>query len=328
MKILKPNALKESDIIGVVAPAHPFPSTNQPEYIQSYLKGKAELEKIGFKVKESRNLKAVEWWRAGSPEQRAEDINEMYKDPEVNAVIAHDGGNDCISLLEFLDYDLMASNPKPFIGFSNITNIHSALYSKTGLAGFHMGLLTYELGTYWQSSEENIKGRGSELFKNILTSKSPLGEIEPLSRWDNWRDGKASGKLFGGNLSMLDSLIGTPYFPKVDELNGSIIFWELDGLPSYRIERALMHLKYYGLFEVISGMIIGKLVDMKNTAHAEQIEPTTKELVLSVLQNYSFPILAEVDFGHKMIQIPMVLGLEVRMSATEKRLQYLEAAVI
>jgi len=328
MKTLKPLALKDKDTIGVVAPAYPFPSSNQPEYYQSYLKGKSELEKMGFKVKESSNLKAVEWWRAGTPKQRADDINNMYNDPEVKAIIAHDGGNDCISVLEYLDYNLIAKNPKPFIGFSNITNIHSAIYTKVGLLGFHMGLLTYELGNYWQVADEQTKEKGFNYFRRVISSTEPLGTIEPLTKWETWKEGNAQGKLFGGNLSMLDSLIGTPYFPKIEDLNNSIFFWELDNSPSYRIERILTHLKYIGLFDVISGMIIGKLVDMKQSSQGELTEPSHKELVNSVMKDFSFPILAEVDFGHKMVQIPMIIGLNVSIDATNKKLEYLEQAVL
>ncbi len=328
MKTLKPFALKEGDTIGVVAPAYPFPSNNEPEYYESYNKGRSELEKMGFKIKESKNLKAVEWWRAGTPQQRAEDINVMYRDPEVKAIIAHDGGNDCISLLEYLDYDLIANNPKPFIGFSNITNIHSAIYTKVGLVGFHMGLLTYELGNYWQVADEQVKEKGFNYFHKVISDTEQLGTIEPLTKWETWREGNAQGKLFGGNLSMLDSLVGTPYFPDIEDLRSSIFFWELDNSPSYRIERALTHLKYIGLFDVISGMLIGKLVDMKDTAQGGLIEPTHKEIVLSVLSDYSFPILANMDFGHKMVQIPMIVGLNVSMNANDKSFKYLESAVL
>ncbi|MDY0097472.1 MAG: LD-carboxypeptidase [Candidatus Dojkabacteria bacterium] len=328
MKTIKPFALRNGDTIGVVAPAYPFPSNDQQEYFQSYLKGKTEIERMGFKIKESVNLKAREWWRAGTPKQRADDINSMYNDPEIKAIIAHDGGNDCISILEYFDYDLIAKNPKPFIGFSNITNIHSALYTKIGLVGFHMGLLTYELGNYWQISDEKIKNKGANYFKQVLTNTELLEQIEPLTEWETWKEGQTQGKLFGGNLSMLDSLIGTPYFPKLEDLQGCIFFWEIDNSPSYRIERVLTHLKYLGLFDVISGMIVGKLVDIKDTAQGDLVEPTHKEIVLSILKDYSFPILAEVDFGHKMVQIPMLIGLETSVDATNKKFKYLESAVL
>lgn len=114
--IIKSKALQNGDAIGVVSPAYPFPLDTESEYYQQYLKGKQELESMGFQVVEGKNLGKVEWWRAGSPKERADDINAMYANPEVKAIIAHDGGNDCITVLQYLDFDLIKQNPKPFIG--------------------------------------------------------------------------------------------------------------------------------------------------------------------------------------------------------------------
>ena len=191
-----------------------------------------------------------------------------------------------------------------------------------------MGLLTYELGNYWQNADPKNSAQARRYFKEILTNTNPLGALPHLSDWENWRDGKAKGRLFGGNMSMLDSLVGTEYFPSTEKLKGHIFFWELDNSPSYRVERVLTHLKYSGLFEVISGMVIGKLVDMKNTATGGMHEPTLKEVILSVLTDYKFPILAEVDFGHKMAQIPMPVGIDAEIDTRTQTLKLLEAAVI
>lgn len=327
MDILRPPQLKKGDTIAVVAPAHPFPQSTETDYLDAYLTGKKELEKMGFAVKESPKLHSIQWWRAGTPKERADDINLQFADPEIKAIIAHDGGNDCISILEHLEFDLIRKNPKPFIGFSNITNIHSALFTQTGLIGFHMGLLTYELGRIWDHYETNRTSLARSYFQSILTDNQPLGTIKPITSWENWREGEAKGILFGGNLSMLDSLIGTPYFPQIDRLKGTIFFWELDNSPSYRIERVLTHLKYMGYLDVISGMIIGKLVDIKPTASPPLYEPSIKEMVTEILSDYNFPILANVDFGHKIAQIPMPIGIQAHMSSSDLRLSFLESAV-
>ncbi|OGM28127.1 hypothetical protein A2962_01060 [Candidatus Woesebacteria bacterium RIFCSPLOWO2_01_FULL_39_61] len=327
MQVIIPSRLNFGDIIGIVAPSHPFPKDKNSDYYQHFLKGKNELLEMGFRIKESKNLKAVEWWRAGTPKERADDINSMFQDPEVKAIIAHDGGNDCITVLELLDYKLIKNNPKPFIGFSNITNLHSAFFTKSHLVGFHMGLLTYELGWVWNYLQPQDKGEGKDYFKKVLVKSEPLGLIQPITQWSSWKTGIAEGFLFGGNLSMLDSLVGTPYFPKVTDLKGALFFWELDNSHSYRIERVLTHLKYIGLFDVISGMIIGKLIDIKKTSHGNLEEPSLKEIVLHNLKDYDFPILADVDFGHKTVQIPMPLGISAKLDSDKLRLEFLESAV-
>ncbi|MFC1649166.1 LD-carboxypeptidase [Patescibacteria group bacterium] len=207
MKILKPPKLKAGDTIGIVAPAYPFPTKKDKAYYNEFLKGKSELKEMGFRVKLGKNIRKIKWWRAGTPLERAEDINDMYANEDIKAIIAHDGANDCITVLEHLDFDLIRQNPKPFIGFSNITNIHSALYTKIGLVGFHMGLLTYELGGIWGKASPKLVDAGRKYFKQILTSNKPMGKIKPLGKWESWRSGVATGPLFGGNLSMLDSLV-------------------------------------------------------------------------------------------------------------------------
>lgn len=327
MNILKPPRLKKGDLIGVVAPAYPFPNESDKDYYFEYLRGKKELELMGFSVVEGKNIHKKEWWRAGTPKERADDINDMYKNPDVKAVIAHDGANDSISVLEYLDFDLIKNNPKPFIGFSNITNIHSAIFAKTGMVGFHMGLLTYELGKYWQEIDSGKKNIAKDYFHRILTADVPLGELNNMSEWECWRGGEVEGRLFGGNLSMIDSLIGTPYFPTTKELDGAVFFWEIDDTATFRIERILTHLKYAGILEVVSGMIIGKLVDIRSTT-TEFKEPSLREMIMSILNDFHFPVLANVDFGHKIAQIPMPIGIKVREDATNMQLKFLESAVL
>jgi muramoyltetrapeptide carboxypeptidase len=127
---------------------------------------------------------------------------------------------------------------------------------------------------------------------------------------------------------MLSSLVGTEYFPSVEDLRGSIFFWEIDNTPSYRIEKGLYQLKYAGVLDVISGMLVGKLPDIKRTAWEGFEEPTPKRIAMEVLGEYDFPILGEVDFGHKTVDIPMPIGLNAKMDSQNLDLEILESAVI
>ncbi|MBL7156238.1 MAG: LD-carboxypeptidase [Candidatus Pacebacteria bacterium] len=327
MKIIKPTKLQKGDTIGVVATSFPFPTDESSDYYKRYQKAVKELEVMGFKVKEGKNLRKRKWWFAGTPKERADDINSMFADPEVRAIIVHDGGQSAIAILEHIDYKLVRANPKPFIGFSDITNIHFGLLTQSNLIGFHMGLLTYSLGWVWQDIMPEKKEKGREMFSNILTSDKALGKVPPLTEWECWRPGQAKGRMFGGNLSMLSSLLGTKYFPKLKDLRGCIFFWEIDNTDSYRIERGLYQLKYAGVLDVISGMMIGKLPDIKRTAWEGFEEPTPKEIAMEILKNYEFPILAEVDFGHKTVNIPMPIGLLAEMDSEKLELNFLESAV-
>ena len=327
INLVKPLKLQKGDVIGIVATSFPFPTNENSDYFLQYKKAVKELESMGFRVKEGKNLRKVKWWFAGTPQERAEDINSMFADTEVKATIVHEGGQSAIATLEYINYDLVKVNPKPFIGFSDITNIHCALFTKVRMVGFHGGLLTYSLGRIWDEYLPDKKEKGKELLFNILTSDNAFGKIEPLTKWECWREGKAQGRLFGGNLAMLSSLVGTKYFPKLEYLKGCILFWETDNTPSYRIEKGLYQLKYAGILDVISGMLVGKLPDIKRTAFEGFVEPSPKQIAMEVLKGYSFPIIGEVDFGHKTVDIPMPIGIEVRLDAENLHLEFLESAV-
>lgn len=327
--LLKPPKLNHGDTIGIVATSYPLPITDFPdsEYVGEYRKGVKEIESMGFKVKEGKNIDKVKWWYAGTPQERAYDINNMFADPEVKAIIVHEGGQSAIAVLEYIDYELVKKNPKPFIGFSDITNIHTALYTKAGLVGFHGPLVTYSLGRVWDEHLPEKKEKAKERLYSLLTSTEPLGKIEQFTQWETWRSGSAKGKLFGGNIANFLSVIGTPYFPKIEDLEGCILFWEIDGVQSYKIEKCLYHLKYAGVLDNISGMLIGKLPDITRTAWRDFTEPTVKEIIMDVLKDYSFPIIAEVDFGHKTVDTVMPIGIEVQMNANTLELEFLAAAV-
>ena len=330
MRTVKPSRLHPGDKIGLVAPSFPFPTkdTDFSNYHQQYVDGKKEMEKMGFELTEGKNLKKTRWWMAGTPEERAEDINLMYADPKIKAIIGHDGGHAAIDILEHLDFELIAKNPKPFIGFSDITNLLVAMFAKTGLVGFHMGLLSYTYVWHQLIRDESIIDHVRKTYTDLLTSTKPLGKIIPVTKWEKWRNGEAEGILFGGNLSMLVSLLGTEYFPSLVSLKGSILFWEIDNTPSYRIQRSLYQLKYAGILDVISGMLIGKMPDIKPTGWKGLYEPEPREIIMDIVKDYDFPIMAEVDFGHKNINLPMPIGIKTGMNTADLNLEFMESAVI
>ncbi|MBD3362404.1 hypothetical protein GF362_01665 [Candidatus Dojkabacteria bacterium] len=327
MNIIKPPKLDKGDTIGIVATSFPFPHNEKSDYYHEYQRGIKIINSMGFQIQESKNLRKRKWWAAGTAKERAEDINGMFENQDINAIMVHDGGQSAITILEYLDYDLIKMNPKPFIGFSDVTNILSAIYSKTGIVSFYGPLVTYGFGKHWRKFSDDKISKGKDYFQKILSSHNPLGYISPITEWESWKPGKARGKLFGGNLSMLLSLVGTSYFPLKNELADSILFWEIDNTESYWIERGLYVLKYSGILDIISGMIVGKLPGIKNTCWKKSSEPSPKEIVLEILKEYNFPVMGGFDFGHETIDIPMPIGIEVSMNSQNLSFEILESAV-
>jgi len=192
MKILKPPRLKDGDIIGVVAPSHPV-----LPFQKMYLKGVANLKEFGFNVKEGKTVKLQHGgYMAGTDIQRAEDINYMFADKEVKAIICALGEQVAIRTLRHLDFDLAKANPKIFSGMSDITTFHVALLAKTGLIGLHQTDVVFGFGVDMDSKEAKYE---MDLFLKITKNAEPLGLLPAFTRWEVWREGKTKGRLFGGN---------------------------------------------------------------------------------------------------------------------------------
>ena len=323
MKLVKPNKLNKGDTIGVVSPCLPL----LPQFKEQYDAGIRELKKLGFLVKKGKTTGLKHWWSGGTPQQQAEDVNAMFKDTDVKAIIATSGGYSAISVLELLDYEAVVANPKPFIGMSDMTSYHLALYSNANLVGFHMDEVCFGMGMNWQNAKPATKKQSEEMFLRFLTKPTPAGVIPPLRERKTWRKGKAKGKLIGGNLSSLARQVGTPYFPPLEWFDGAILFWEAVGLHKYDIAQMLYQLKYHGMFDRIAGMLVGTITAVQAPRDEGIDEPTISELTLSILKQYNFPILAGLDFGHYTVNMPMPLGLKVAMDAGKQTLEFLESAV-
>ena len=291
-----------------------------PSFRENYLKGKKVLEDLGFKVKEGKTINKTKWWMAGDPKFVAMDINNMFADKTVKAIIAQTGGYSAIGVLEYLDYKMISKNPKPYMGFSDMTAIHLALFEKCGLVGFNMDDLTFGFS---RNSKEQL-----EMFKKFLMSSEAPGKIKSLSEWQTWKKGSATGHLLGGNLHIMMAQSATEYFPSIEKWDGAILFFEEVGETLHDMARCLYELKYMGILDKIAGMIIGKIKYVKAIRDTEVKEPSYKEMILEMLKDFKFPILAEVDMGHFTVNIPMPIGIKVEMDATKKELNFLESPVI
>ncbi|OGE18582.1 hypothetical protein A3J19_01300 [Candidatus Daviesbacteria bacterium RIFCSPLOWO2_02_FULL_41_8] len=327
MKIIKPAKLNIGDTIGIVASSLPV----LPSHLDQFERGKKLIEEMGFKLKEGKTIGQKRWWMAGFAEEVAADLNAMFADPEVKAIIAHTGGYSAISVIEHLDYELIAKNPKPFIGMSDMTIYHLAILAKTAMVGFHMDDLSYGFGRDIKEGMENWPKLNQELFLKFLTKSKAPGIIKPIAEWEEWKKGRAEGRLMGGILERISTLAGTKYFPTEDLWNGSILFWEEIGRDLSEMYQYLHQLKNMGIFDRINGMLIGKIKyqkPLRQTTRGEIIEPTLEEMVLDILKDYKFPIMSNLDFGHFTVNIPMPLGIKVSFDTGKKELNFLESAVI
>lgn len=317
MKIIKPPKLNPGDTIGIVASSLPV----LPSFKENYERGKKVIQDLGFKIKEGKTIGKIKGWTAGTPKEVAQDINTMFADKKTKAIIAQTGGYSAISVLEYLDYELIKKNSKPFIGMSDMTNFHLGLFTKCGLVGFHMDDVTFGFGS------ENQPELDKQFFLKFLTRTETPGIIKSISEWEEWKRGSSAGHLMGGNLHLLCNLLGTEYSPPKEAFDKSILFWEEVGEPLHNIVRFLYQLKYAGVLDRLAGMLIGKITYVKPMREKEIVVPDVREAILETLKDYNFPIMANMDFGHFTINIPMPVGIKVFFDTSKRQLKFLESAV-
>ena len=312
MRIIKPSRLKRGDVIGLVSPA------STPNDMQKLDNGIRYLEKNGYRVKLGENVGKSNGYLAGSDQERANDINTMFKDKSVKAIFCIRGGYGASRILDKLDYKIIKNNPKIFVGYSDITALQIAFLQKTGLITFAGPMVATDF-----SSE--ISHYTEEYFWEIITSKKKLGRIEQSdkSKMPGISKGNAYGRIIGGNISVLSALIGTEYFP--DLKNRILIFEDIDE-PPYKIDRILNQFRLLKVFKLLNGIVLGRFVDCfehdtskKTLTLGEVMEFYFKELNIPVL--YSFP------HGHIRDMITVPYGINIKMNATKGFVEFTESAV-
>lgn len=304
MRLLKPPKLDAGDTVGVVAPSSPV-----LPFRDGHLRGIGNLRRLGFRVKEGKTVELQHRsYMAGTDIQRAEDINAMFADEEVKAIICALGGQVAIRTLRYLDFDLIKANPKIFSGMSDITTFHSAFLAKTGLSGLHQSDVVFGFGADMNSNEAMYE---INLFLKVTRSAVPLGLLPALTEWKVWREGKAEGRLFGGNLPSLRVLVGTPYFPKLDE--DVIFFWECTTKPLDKIDQDLTQFREIGLFDRARGMLVGKVRGEEGNA-LKDMTSEVKDVVLDATREFDFPVIGDMDFGHYTPNLPLPMGLKTSIN--------------
>jgi muramoyltetrapeptide carboxypeptidase len=277
-----PNYLKKGDKIAIIAPAKAID--------QSFIDEAAALWRgMGYEVVIGENCLNQKKYFAGTTEERAADLQWAIDDPEVKAIICARGGYGCIQNIEKVKWEAFKNNPKWLIGFSDVTVYHFLL-SSFGIASVH--------GTMPLNYKDNTKA------SIVLLNDLLLGELQNYS-WESQsgNDGKASGELLGGNLAVISDLIGTVLQP---EMKGKILFLEEVGEYHYTIDRMFYQLKYAGILNDISGLVIGsfsKVGDSKPPFGA-----TVAEIIIKHCSSLEIPVAFNFPVGHQNDNRPLKCG--------------------
>ncbi len=282
-------SVKAGDGIGIIAPAGNIEHNQIKQAITI-------LENKKFNVKFSQNLFQKNRYFAGQTDQRATDIHQCLKDDQLHALFAARGGVGTHQILPHLDFSLWKKSRKPLIGFSDVTALQWALWHRSGITSFSGMTLTTQL---------NDSNPYLDLFFDLL-SETRRKIIDTNVQRENIqivRHGSARGLLIGGSLSIICSLLGTPYFPHLPPL---IFFVEDINEPFYRIERMLFQLKLSGVLDKIRGLILGRF---KFKDQILEILPTLEYLFPS-----DIPIVQNFPYGHYEKSCPLPIGIQAVFS--------------
>ena len=308
--MIKPSALKPNATIGIVSPSSWL---NEPDLKTAV----SVFENKGYKLVLGKSVFLKEFTYAGTPQERADDINNMFANPDIDAIICARGGYGANRVLHLLDYDLIQENPKIFMGYSDITAFLISITQKTGLITFHGPMLT--------SFKKRMVNYNFDLMENILVGSEPV-TIQSPSELPACilKSGKAKGLLWGGNMCLLVNRLGT-----LDQLNtdGAILFIEDIDEYLYAFDRMLVHMKKAGMFENIKGLIIGELVDMKD--YDDPFGKSTNEIVMDVCGDLDIPIISNFPCGHGIYQATLPISIPVQLDANSDSpsLTFLESPV-
>ncbi len=299
----KPKRLQSGDTIAIVSPSSPAAI---PKNIDRAV---AMLEALGYRVKVAANARKRHGFLAGSDRERASDLMSVFTDREVKAILCVRGGYGATRILPLLDYAAIRRNPKIFVGYSDITALHCALLTKANLVSFHGPMLNADF------VKNGFPKFIRESFFRTLTQAGAAGSIlqgYKAKTVSVLRGGVARGELIGGNLSLLCSLIGTPWLPS---FRRKILFLEDVNEAPYRVDRKLTQLLNAGLLQQVAGVAVGLCADCKDTTAKKRGEfrQTLEDVLRERLSPLKIPVVTGLPFGHVPTNATLPVGVRVTL---------------
>lgn len=275
-----------------------------------------------------------DFYRSGTIKERAEEFNNLLYDENIQIIMTSIGGNNTNSILPYIDYEYIKKHPKIIIGFSDITALLLAIYAKTGLVTFYgpdiassFGELPPFVDWTFESFNSFVKGISVPYSYEMPVawtdefidwSEQDRAKEQHSNQWVCVKQGTCQGRLIGGNLNTMEGFFGTEYMPVINK--GDILFIEDAEKDAYTIERSFSLLKLAGIFDKVSGIILGKHEKFDDNGTGRK----PYEILLEVIGDTSIPILADFDCCHTHPMLTMPIGCEVRLDATNKKITLME----
>lgn len=300
---LLPLPLNAGDTVALVSPSK---ATDEPLDLQI---AQEVMQALGFKVKTGKHLAARRGHLAGTDAERASDINAMFADKEVKAIICLRGGSGAARVLPLLDYDLIRKNPKILLGYSDITALHNAIHAQTGLVTFHGPNGTGSWNSFNADQFRRLfLQRELMQYQNVLDGGDEL--VPRANRTVTITGGTVQGELIGGNMTVLTALAGSPYLP---DFTGKILFLEDVEEAPYRIDRMFSTLKLMGALDKIAGFIFGGCTDCRPSGGYGWL--TMDQIFNDHIKPLNVPAYRGAMIGHIKQQFIVPVGGKIELDA-------------
>lgn len=332
MTLLVPPLLRRGDTIAFFSPS----SAATVWAPNRFARAKAFLEGQGFRLKAGSLTGQQDHWRSGSIAARAEELNALIRDPEVRCIMSVIGGSNSNSLLPYLDFEALRRDPKIIVGYSDVTALLLGIYAQTGLVTFYGPALVASFGELPPLVDETLASFLQIALADEVgvpcTMPTPAQWSDERLDWENQTraklcqpnrlisvgSGRIAGRLIGGNLNTMAGSWGSPYMPTIER--GDILLLE-DSLKSAEtVERSFAHLNLCGVFDRIGGLILGKHELFNDQGSGKR----PLDILLEVVGEPNFPILAEFDCAHTHPMLTLPLGIEVALDLDRQQLTLLE----
>jgi muramoyltetrapeptide carboxypeptidase len=315
-KVIKPKRLAKGDTVGLISPAGGLSSTEFDKALQN-------ITDLGFKTKVGRYAREKNGFLAGTDQERLSDLHWAFTDSEVDAVWCVRGGYGVSRLLPEVDYQLIKKNPKIFIGYSDITALHVAIFQNCGLVTFHGPVAASTSSNYSKNNVFNVLINPSAPYRIELSPDNQSKESN-LFKTEVITPGKCRGRLVGGNLSLLSALAGTPF--ALRNLKGKILFVEEINEQPYRIDRMLTQLRQSADLRSLAGIALG-VFEGCNPRDATSSQSLI-EVLKDRLGDLGIPVIYGLSFGHIRDQFTLPVGIEAELDCENAVMTFLETGVI
>ncbi len=304
---IHPRALRPGSVIGIAAPAGPV------ENREGLDRGVAALVRLGFQVRFDERIFQSFRYLAGSDEARAGELQRLFEDDSIDAVVALRGGYGCARLIPLLDEGRLRPHCKLFMGFSDLTTMHLFFRRRFGWVTIHGPMaVSASLGNVGTAEEENLY--------SLLTDPGYRLRLT-FPELESWVPGTEEGKLVGGCLSLVAASIGTAYQIKTE---GKILFLEDLGEPPYRVDRMLTQLRLAGILDSVAGVLLGRFQD----CNPERGDYTVEDVLHEHLEALGVPVIAHFPAGHGNENWSLPLGVKIKLDADTRQIEALEPAVV